>query len=130
MKGDAGYFQGIGTYTDLSTRRAASNLSIPQSPDRTTSFLGKYVWTSGPLSGFTFGAGGYDQTKIFTGANLTIDFPVTYTMFASYILNKHWIIQANGNNITDERYISNVTTPGLVQEAPRAEWRLSVKYLW
>lgn len=125
-----GFAQLIATYYDAKTKRAADGRSIPGAPDNTYSLLAKYTWTATMLKGLTVGAGCYDQTKILTGGNYTIDFPVTYNLMANYRVNEKWSFQFNGNNVTNERYISNVITAGLVQVAPEAEYRLSSKYVW
>ncbi|HRE82380.1 MAG TPA: TonB-dependent receptor plug domain-containing protein [Opitutaceae bacterium] len=127
---DTGYVELVGTYYDVSTYRAADRGRAVGAPDRTYSLLAKYSWTSGSLKGLTLGAGVYDQTVVRTGNNNTIDYPVTYSAMARYIFAEKWAVQLNGMNITDERYISNVINTGLVQVAPRAEYRLSVKYTW
>jgi len=127
---DGGYFEAVATYYDVSTYRAADGGRAVGAPDRTYSFLGKYGWTSGPLKGLTVGAGVYDQSVVRTGNNNTIDHPVTYSAMARYNFGQKWAVQLNGTNITDELYISNVINTGLVQVAPRAEYRLSLRYNW
>ena len=65
-----------------------------------------------------------------TGNNNTLDYPVTYSLMARYDIGKKWAVQLNGMNVTDEKYISNAINTGLVQVAPRAEYRVSLKYIW
>ena len=81
------------------------------------------------MKGFTLGAGRYDQSLVRTQANNnTIDYPATYNLMARYDFKKRWAVQLTGTNITDELYISSVIAAGLVQVAPAAEYRLSVRY--
>ncbi len=126
----SGYLEVIGTYYDVTTLRAADGGRASGAPDRTYSLFGKYSWTATALNGLTIGGGVYDQSDLRTGNNNTLDYPVTYSLMARYDIGKKWAVQLNGMNVTDEKYISNAINTGLVQVAPRAEYRVSLKYIW
>lgn len=126
----SGHLDFVATYADAQTRRVVDGGRNPGAPDNTYSLFTKYSWTSTALKGFTLGAGVYDQSLVRVGNNNTNDHPPTYNLLARYEFKKHWAIQLNGTNISDERYIASVITAGLVQVAPAAEYRLSVRYQW
>jgi len=125
-----GNFDLQGTYADGKSQTAADpTIMAADFVPKKTSLLAKYTWTSGPLSGFMFGATYFDQTKK-RNANYWIDFPATYNAFARYAWGKHWSVQLNLNNFTDERYIVAIAANGLVQTEPGFESMLAVKYKW
>jgi len=130
LKSGDGHFDLVATYSDAKTRRVSDGGRNPGAPDNTYSLFAKYSWTSTALQGLTLGAGLYDQSLVRTGNNNTIDYPVTYNLLARYAFKKRWAVQLNGTNVTDKLYIANVITAGLVQVAPAAEYRLSVRYDW
>ena len=119
----------VATYSNMETFRVSTGLRALEAPDTTYSLFGKYSWTSGPLRGLSFGGGLHDQSMKLTGA-YTSDHPMTYSIMARYDINRHWTVQLNGENITDERYIVYIANPALVQAAPGANFRLSVKHSW
>jgi iron complex outermembrane recepter protein len=119
----------VATYSNMSTFRVSTGLRALEAPDQTYSLFGKYSWTSGSLSGLTLGGGLHDQSLKLTGA-YTSDFPMTFTIMGRYEINKNWSVQLNGENITDERYVTYVANAALVQAADGANYRLSLKYHW
>ena len=124
-----GYFDLVTSYLDAKTRRISDGGRNVGAPDNTFGLFAKYSWTGTALKGFTLGAGRYDQSLVRTQANNnTIDYPATYNLMARYDFKKRWAVQLTGTNITDELYISSVIAAGLVQVAPAAEYRLSVRY--
>jgi outer membrane receptor protein involved in Fe transport len=59
-----------------------------------------------------------------------LDHPVVADAFAGYTWNKHWDIQLNLNNLTNERYIIQVAANGLVQASDTFRSKLTVGYSW
>jgi outer membrane receptor protein involved in Fe transport len=126
----AGNFDLLGTYADGKSQTAADpTIMAADFVPKKTSLMGKYSWTSGPLEGLMIGATYFDQTKK-RNANFWIDFPATYNVFTRYAWGKHWSVQLNLNNITNERYIVAIAANGLVQTEPGFESMLQVKYKW
>ena len=71
-------------------------------------FIGKYTWTSGRLKGLAIGATAMDQALeagTTFGDQTYWNQPATYGAFASYSWGKHWGVQFNGNNLTNQRFI-------------------------
>jgi len=104
--------------------RQAANF-VPQK----YSVMGRYNWTAGTLQGLMVGGGLMDQTAKRDGAH-TVDFPLVANLFAGYRWGKHWDIQLNVDNITDERYVVNVYATGLVGVADPLRARVTLKYTW
>lgn len=130
LKGASGVADVIGSYADGESSTAADpTLWAVDFVPRKVSLLAKYTWTSGPLNGFMIGATYFDQSKK-RNANYWIDFPATYNVFGRYVWGKHWSVQLNLNNITDERYIVAIAANGLVQTEPGFDSKLAVKYKW
>lgn len=127
---DSGHFNLVATYYDAETRRVSDGGRNPGAPDNTYSLFAKYTWVRTGLKGATLGAGFYDQSLVRVGNNNTNDHPIIYNVLARYEFNRKWAVQLNGTNVTDETYIASVLNAALVQVAPRAEYRLSVKYIW
>lgn len=125
-----GHLDLVASYYDAKTRRVSDGGRNPGAPDNTYSLFAKYSWTSTALRGLSLGVGTYEQSLVRTGNNNTIDYPPVYNLMARYEFKKRWAVQLNGTNITDETYIANVINASLVQVAPAAEYRLSVRYLW
>lgn len=120
----------LGTYADGKSQTAADpTLMAVDFVPKKTSLMAKYSFTSGPLKGFMIGATYFDQTAK-RNANYWIDFPATYNIFTRYAWGKHWSVQLNLNNITDERYIVAIAGNGLVQTEPGFDAMLSAKYKW
>lgn len=120
----------IGTYADGESQIAAdrTQMAVDFVP-RKTSLMARYAWKSGPLSGFMIGGTYFDQSKK-RNANYWIDFPATYNVFSRYAWGKHWSVQLNLNNITDERYIVAIAANGLVQTEPGFASKLAIRYVW
>ena len=120
----------VGTYADGESQIAAdpNQMAVDFVP-RKTSLMARYAWKSGPLSGFMIGATYFDQSKK-RNANWWIDFPATYNVFSRYAWGKHWSVQLNLNNITDERYIVAIAANGLVQTEDGFDSKLAIKYTW
>ena len=125
-----GNFDLLGTYADGKSQTAADKtlMAVDFVPKK-TSLMAKYSWTNGPLQGFMVGATYFDQTAK-RNANFWIDFPATYNVFTRYAWGKHWSVQLNLNNITDQRYIVAIAANGLVQTEPGFEGMLQAKYKW
>ncbi|MBL9215387.1 MAG: TonB-dependent receptor [Opitutaceae bacterium] len=120
----------IVTYSDITTIRAADGGWAPEAPENVFSLWGKYTWTSSSLKGLTVGGGVYDQTKKRTGNTYYVDYPATYNLLARYDINERWSVQLNGDNLTDEYYITTIATPGLVLTTNGAQYRLTATYRW
>jgi outer membrane receptor protein involved in Fe transport len=104
--------------------RQAQNF-VPQK----ISFLGKYSWSSGSLRGLRAGLGVIIQDDKRQGA-WVVESPPLANAFFGYAVNKRWDLQLNLNNLTNERYIVQVATPGLVHGSDTFAAKLTVKYLW
>ena len=125
-----GNFDLLGTYADGKSQTAADpTLMANDFVPKKTSLLAKYGWTGGPLSGLMVGATYFDQSKK-RNTNWWIDFPATYNVFARYEWGRHWSVQLNLNNVTDQRYIVAIAANGLVQTVPGFDSMLAVKYKW
>jgi len=81
------------------------------------------------LKGLMIGGSIMDQTSVRNGFWL-IDFPAVVNVFAGYKWRRHWAIQLNLDNVTDERYIVAVGATGLVQTPEAFRSRLGVTYRW
>ncbi len=127
---DSGHADVMLTYSDLNSVRAADDGWNPEAPETTYSVFAKYSWTSSSLKGLTVGGGFYDQSKKRTGNTYYVDYPVTYSVLARYDVNPRWSLQLNGDNITDERYITTIATPGLVLTALGAQYKLTATLRW
>jgi iron complex outermembrane receptor protein len=130
MVSSAGELNLIGTYADGESQTAADpkQMAVDFVP-RKTSLMARYAWKSGPLSGFMVGATYFDQSQK-RNASYWIDFPATYNLFSRYAWGRHWSVQLNLNNITDERYIVAIAGNGLVQTTSGFDTKLAVKYVW
>jgi len=93
------------------------------------SFLGKYSWRSGPLRGLRAGLGVILQHDKRQGGFM-VDTPPLASAFFGYTVHKRWDLQLNLDNLTNERYIVQVATPGLVQGSDTFASKLTVKYKW
>jgi len=93
------------------------------------SFLGRYSWSSGSLRGLRAGLGVIIQDDKRQGA-WVVETPPLASAFFGYTVNKRWDVQLNLDNLTNERYIVQVATPGLVQGSDTFASKLTVKYLW
>ena len=121
------YFHGnsaIAADEGLAYVRQAQNF-VPQK----FSFLGKYSWGSGSLRGLRAGLGVIVQDDKRQGAYV-VETPPLASAFFGYAVNKRWDLQLNLDNLTNERYIVQVATPGLVQGSDTFASKLTVKYLW
>lgn len=121
------YFHGnsaIAADEGLAYVRQAQNF-VPQK----FSFLGKYSWSSGSLRGLRAGLGVIIQDDKRQGA-WVVETPPLASAFFGYAVNKRWDVQLNLDNLTNERYIVQVATPGLVQGSDTFASKLTVKYLW
>lgn len=121
------YFKGdsaIAADQGLAYVRQAQNF-VPQK----ISFLGKYSWSSGSLRGLRAGLGVIVQDDKRQGA-WVVETPPLASAFFGYSVNKRWDLQLNLDNLTNERYIVQVATPGLVQGSDTFASKLTVKYRW
>lgn len=121
------YFHGnsaIAADEGLAYVRQAQNF-VPQK----FSFLGKYSWSSGSFRGLRAGLGIIIQDDKRQGAYV-VETPPLASAFFGYSVNKRWDVQLNLDNLTNERYIVQVATPGLVQGSDTFASKLTVKYLW
>ncbi len=121
------YFHGnsaIAADEGLAYVRQAQNF-VPQK----FSFLGKYSWSSGSLRGLRAGLGVIIQDDKRQGA-WVVETPPLASAFFGYAVNKRWDVQLNLDNLTNERYVVQVATPGLVQGSDTFASKLTVKYHW
>ncbi len=119
----------IATYYHAETEQAGTGgRAAVDSPEDVYSLMAKFSFTSGPLEGFMFGGGLYDQSEKYNGG-YWIDFPTTYSAFAGYNWD-NWSVQLNGENLTDEYHLVAVALSGLVQTSQPRRVRLSVGYSW
>lgn len=93
------------------------------------SFLASHSWSSGSLRGFRAGAGLIVQDDKRQGA-WVVETPPLANAFFGYAVNKNWDLALNLSNLTNERYIVQVATPGLVHGSDTFAAKLTVKYLW
>jgi len=93
------------------------------------SLLGKYAWSSGSLRGLRVGLGIIVQDDKRQGGYM-VETPPLASAFFGYSMNKRWDLQLNLDNLTDERYIIQVATPGLVQGSDTFASKLTLKYKW
>jgi len=93
------------------------------------SFLGKYSWSSGPLRGLRAGLGIILQDDKRQGGYV-VETPPLASAFFGYTVNKRWDLQLNLDNLTNERYIVQVATPGLVAGSNTFASKLTIKYQW
>ena len=120
----------MGTFADGESKTAADpTLAAVDFVPKKTSLMAKYAWTGGPLKGLMVGGTYFDQSAK-RNANFMIDFPATYRLFGRYAWGRHWSVQLNLDNITDERYIVAIAGNGLVQTMPGSQSNLAVKYRW
>lgn len=126
----SGHLDLLGTYADGKSQIAADKrLAAVDFVPKKTSLMAKYAWTRGSLNGLMVGGTYFDQTAK-RNANFLIDFPETFNVFGRYAWGRHWSVQLNLDNITDERYIVAIAGNGLVQTIPGAQSNLAVKYKW
>lgn len=119
----------IATYYSADTIDAVTKLPAKDAVDETYSLMSKYTWLGGTLKGFMVGAGLYDQGPKINSPYI-IDFPVTYNLFSAYSFNKNWKVQANLNNITDERYVIAYVATGLASASVGFNARFTLDYRW
>jgi iron complex outermembrane receptor protein len=117
----------IATYSRLHTFDPASGLRALGSPDWSGSLLVKYTLTAGPLKGLKVGAGARDQ-GIELQRTFYIDQPRTYTFFAGYQFARHWEVQANVDNVTDERFVVIATQFQTAQASEPRQLRLTATF--
>lgn len=124
-----GHVDLIYTYFNGDSSTAANPLlqAVDFAP-RKYSILLKCTWTSGPAKGLMLGGGVMDQTA---KRNLlySVDFPLTASLFAGYEY-KGWEFQANVDNVTNQRYIVNVSSNGAVGVADLIRPRLAIRRRW
>jgi len=120
----------IATHYNAETRNTAG-LRVPFAPDNVTSLLVKYSWNQGPLDGLAFGLGSYNEgTKLGTTAqDRILDYGSTYDAFANYSWN-NWDFSLNVYNMSDNRYVYRIATPGLVSGNEPRTFRLNIGYRW
>jgi len=108
----------------------ATKTQIVGAPKVIYSVLLKYSWTTGLLNGLALGGGAYDEsTKMYAGPR-TSNVPITYTLFGSYAWAKHWAVSANMNNVTNEYYLLNGSTPGGASASDPMKVRMEMTYKW
>jgi iron complex outermembrane receptor protein len=122
-----GHLELILTYYDADTTTAGTDHEADGAPKSVSSLLAKYVFEEGPLEGLSTGFGVYDQAEKYS-RGFYIDYPTTYTLFLTYRLNEDWHFQFNVDNLTDERYIVDYITPGLVDTAEDRSIRFTARY--
>lgn len=93
------------------------------------SIFGKYSWSGGSLRGLRIGGGFETEADKRNGSNI-IEHPPIADAFAGYHINKHWDLQLNLNNLTNERYIIQVAASGLVQGSDTFRAKLTARYTW
>lgn len=127
---ERGEFNLLATYTDGESQIAVDpkQMAVDFVPQK-YSLIARYTWNTGALQGLTLGATYFDQTRK-RNASYWIDFPETYNIFARYAWRKHWSVQLNLNNLTDERYIVAIAGNGLVQTEPGFDTKLAIRYIW
>ena len=87
------------------------------------------IISAGSLRGLRAGLGVIIQDDKRQGA-WVLETPPLASAFFGYAVNKRWDVQLNLNNLTNERYVIQVATPGLVQGSDTFAAKLTVKYLW
>jgi outer membrane receptor for monomeric catechols len=59
-----------------------------------------------------------------------LDHPLVADAFLGYTIGRHWDLQLNLNNLTDERYIIQVAANGLVQTSDTFRSKFTLNYHW
>jgi outer membrane receptor protein involved in Fe transport len=125
-----GYGDLILTAFDGTSQTALNKLLQAQNfVPRKYSGIAKYTWTEGPLTHLMLGVSMMIQSPK-RNSNYLIDTPLITNLFARYQWGKHWNVQLNADNITNERYIIALASNGLVQSAPLFQSRLAIRYNW
>jgi iron complex outermembrane recepter protein len=121
------YFHGNSAIADDAGKAYVrqANAFVPQK----FSFFGKYSWTTGGLKGLRLG-GGFEIEHDKRYGGFMLDHPLVADAFAAYTIGRHWDIQLNLNNLTNERYIIQVAANGLVQTSDTFRSKLTVRYNW
>lgn len=129
--GSHGHTDLIFTYFDGRGKTAVDPTLAPDNfVPRKYSVLGKYTWTSGPLTGLMLGGSLMDQSAKRNAVSYSVDYPLVVNLFAGYKWGEQWSAQLNVNNVTDKRYIVAMSTPGAVVTDPGLKTFLSIKYGW
>ena len=130
MKTGSGKFDFLGTYCKGESQTAADPTIMAQDfvPQK-TSWMFRHQWTSGPLNGLMFGAA-YLQQADKRQANFWCETPDTYNIFSRYAWGKHWSLQLNLNNVTNQYYIVAIAANGLAQTDPGLKTMLQARYRW
>jgi len=130
VQASSGAFDFLGTFSKGNSETAgASDTPAQDFVPQKASLMGRYEWSSGPLSGLMLGATYFDQDAK-RNAKWTIDFPATYGAFGRYAWSKQWSVQLNLNNLSDERHIVAIAADGLVQTEPGFDGKLAFRYKW
>lgn len=128
-KGDSGYADFIVTHADIETVNALDGGQASAQPDKMNSFFVKYSWTDTPLKGIAIGGGIITESQKRIAAYL-YTIPDLVSVFVKYRYNDHWTFQLNGDNVTDESYMTGGATPGLMLRGETAQYRFSATYHW
>lgn len=96
---------------------------------RIFSILAKYTWTGTALKGLTLGGSFYDEAPK-RWIQWSVDGAQYINLFASYLVNEHWSVQLNLNNIQDERYIVGVNNTASVDTAEPFRGMLTTRFRW
>ena len=116
------------TYTRLKSRNNTGQSFISLPPIK-YSFVTKFSWNAGPLRGLALGVNMSDTSETLFNTFTTDEAPV-YNMFANYRINKHWGVQLNVVNITDERYVQWISNSAVVSVNPPFRPRLQFNYTY
>ena len=92
-----------------------------------TSALIKYTWSSGALRGLMLGAG-VEKQSLRRNVTYKLYHPPVFDAFAGYNWGKHWGVQLNLTNVTDERYVLQVFNGALVQASDTFRSAVTLRY--
>lgn len=130
--------QFIGTYYHGKVRDQAGN-KVANSYSGQQSIVGRYEIQTGGAKGFAFGSGlaRLSGRQLATGAYvlvgptpplIEVEPSMEVSLFASYPINKKWIVRANIDNVLDEDYVLGAQNAYFVDPSLPRTYSMSVTY--
>jgi len=130
LKTASGKLDFLGTYCKGESQTAAdATMMAHDFVPQKTSWMFRHQWTTGPMNGLMFGAAYLHQANK-RQANFWVETPDTYNVFSRYAWGKHWSLQLNLNNVTNQYYIVAIAANGLAQTDPGLKTMLQARYRW
>ena len=115
----------VGGLYNATTNVAGSILPAQDAVPWSYSLLAKYS-----IRGLMIGAGVYDQGKRLELSTSYVETPVLINAFAGYQFDRHWSLQVNVDNVTDQYYIAGIAANGLVEASPTRSIQGELRYKW